>query len=87
MVIHGDVLLESEVPRQCFIQVYHEHPNQEHLVDYFQCPTCIRNGQPMRWICKSCASVCHKSTSTILLFVTSHVYPLYRSRCYSADVQ
>ncbi|CAF1281855.1 unnamed protein product [Adineta steineri] len=61
VVIHGDILLESEVPKQCFIQTYNENPNQEHLVDYFECKQCVRNGQPLRWICQSCASVCHKS--------------------------
>jgi len=61
VVIHGNVILESEVPKQCFIQVYNEHPEQEHLVDYFECKICLRGGQPLRWICKSCASVCHKN--------------------------
>ncbi|CAF3857684.1 unnamed protein product [Rotaria sp. Silwood2] len=61
VVIHGEIMLDSEVPKQCFIQVYNEHPQQEHLVDYFECKQCLRNGQPLRWICKSCASVCHKN--------------------------
>ncbi|CAF3481580.1 unnamed protein product [Rotaria sp. Silwood1] len=61
VVIHGDVILDSEVPKQCFIQVYYENPGKEHLVDFFECKQCLRNGQPLRWICKSCASVCHKN--------------------------
>ncbi len=85
MIIHGDVLLESEVPRQCFIQVFNEHPNQEHLVDYFECKACVRNGQPLRWICKSCASVCHKST--LNRFSIHYFYPFSRSWCYSTDIQ
>lgn len=60
VVVHGDVVLESEVPKKCFIQVYNENPNIEHRVDYFQCPKCVRSGQPLKWICKSCAMVCHK---------------------------
>ncbi|CAF1152309.1 unnamed protein product [Adineta ricciae] len=60
VVIHGDVVLESEVPKTCFRQVYQEHPNQAHQVDYFQCYTCLTDGKPLRWICKSCATVCHK---------------------------
>lgn len=51
MVIHGDILLESEVPKQCFIQVYNENPGKTHLVDYFECKTCLRNGSPLR--CKN----------------------------------
>jgi hypothetical protein len=71
VIIHGDILLESEIPKQCFIQVYNEHPNQEHLVDYFECTSCLRNGQPIRWICKSCALVCHKSTQNFFLFIST----------------
>ncbi|CAF4714585.1 unnamed protein product [Rotaria sp. Silwood2] len=48
VVIHGEIMLDSEVPKQCFIQVYNEHPQQEHLVDYFECKQCLRNGQPLR---------------------------------------
>ncbi|UJR37805.1 hypothetical protein I4U23_030495 [Adineta vaga] len=69
VVVHGDILLESEVPKKCFIQMYNEHPEQEHLVDYFQCTDCVRDGKPLRWICKSCAAVCHKNHSvTPLIF-------------------
>lgn len=53
-------MLESEVPKKCFVQIYTENPNQEHLVDYFECPQCLRDGKALRWICRSCASVCHK---------------------------
>ncbi len=87
MVIHGDILLESEVPKQCFIQVYNEHPEQEHFVDYFECEVCLRDGKPIRWICKSCASVCHKGTKKkSLSFIHIH-FIFYRSSCYSTDVQ
>lgn len=48
MVIHGDVMLDSEVPKQCFAQVYQENPNQEHFVDYFECKQCVRIGQPLK---------------------------------------
>lgn len=61
MVIHGEVILESDVPKQCFIQMFNENPNQEHVVDYFECKVCLKNGKPVRWICRNCATVCHKS--------------------------
>ncbi|CAM4895611.1 unnamed protein product [Rotaria socialis] len=61
VVIHGEVVLESEIPKKCFKQIYHEDPHQKHLVDYFQCPQCGKDGKPLRWICKSCARACHKN--------------------------
>ncbi|CAF3363390.1 unnamed protein product [Rotaria socialis] len=61
VVIHGEVVLESEIPKKCFKQIYHEDPHQKHLVDYFQCQQCGKDGKPLRWICKSCARACHKN--------------------------
>ncbi|CAF0876405.1 unnamed protein product, partial [Didymodactylos carnosus] len=48
IIVHGDILLESEVPKQCIIETFLNYPNREHIVDYFECTQCLRNGQSLR---------------------------------------
>jgi len=54
IALKGEVHLTSDIPKQCFSQVY-DKANNAQKMDYFTCKDCKFN-----WICKSCAETCHK---------------------------
>lgn len=53
IVIFGEVIFESDLPKQCFSTMYKKEEDQ--VVDYFLCQHCN-----FKWICRSCMEVCHK---------------------------
>ncbi|XP_021358562.1 E3 ubiquitin-protein ligase TRIM62-like [Mizuhopecten yessoensis] len=58
IAIYGKIILESDMPKKCFQQVFEEGNPQS--VDYFCCKQCA-----FQWICRSCMEVCHQGHETV----------------------
>ncbi|KAL6053334.1 RING-type domain-containing protein, variant 4 [Balamuthia mandrillaris] len=65
IVLVGDVLLESDKPKQCFTAVFQKDKGM--VCDYYTCKDCNFN-----WICQACSEECHKGHS-LVPYIKNHV--------------
>jgi len=61
----GDIQLASDQPPECFTVTFTRSPPPT-ICDYYTCKDCKFN-----WICKSCATTCHKGHS-IAVYILGH---------------
>ncbi|XP_033750123.1 uncharacterized protein LOC117334549 [Pecten maximus] len=64
IAIYGKIVLESDMPKKCFRQVFQDGNPQS--VDYFCCKRC-----GFQWICRSCMEVCHQGHE-IVPYIMNH---------------
>ncbi|KAK3108316.1 hypothetical protein FSP39_005496 [Pinctada imbricata] len=64
IIIYGQIVCESDMPKQCFINTFKKGGEQK--IDYFFCKQCS-----FKWICRCCMEICHKDHQ-IIPYIMNH---------------